>query len=244
MGARRLSIVTVSYNDLDGLKRTFASIRCLLDSPEFEWIVSDGGSGKGVQEWLANGYATRWRSGPDKGIYDAMNLGAELATGTHLIFLNSGDEAIEDGYRALLARCRPTEILYGGFEMVMAGGRAIRRHPRSVSYLRYSLPTSHQAIAYPAPELLSLKYDSSFRIAGDYDLTCRMWRAGTAVLPIEECVARFYRGGTSTLRGAALAREAKTIQREVLKVPFLVREMHYVRRRTTSCLARLLDSLK
>lgn len=88
----KISIITISYNNLEGLKRTVHSV--LSQSyKDYEYIVVDGGSNDGSKEYLEanSAHITRWVSEPDKGIYNAMNKGIAMATGKYCIFMNSGD---------------------------------------------------------------------------------------------------------------------------------------------------------
>jgi len=87
-----LSIITINYNNLDGLKRTVESV-FTQTCQDFEYVVIDGGSSDGSTEFL-NANASKLDyciSEPDKGIYNAMNKGILAATGEYLLFLNSGD---------------------------------------------------------------------------------------------------------------------------------------------------------
>lgn len=88
----RLSIITINYNNYDGLKRTIDSVMSQTCT-DFEWIVIDGGSTDGSCELIGQNQArmTYWCSEPDKGIYNAMNKGIAKANGEYLQFLNSGD---------------------------------------------------------------------------------------------------------------------------------------------------------
>ena len=70
----KISIITISYNNLEGLKRTVPSVLSQTYN-DYEYIVVDGGSNDGSKEYLESKSAqiTRWVSEPDKGIYNAMN---------------------------------------------------------------------------------------------------------------------------------------------------------------------------
>ncbi len=86
----RISVVTICYNDLDGLMRTIDSLTPL--QPYIEHIVVDGASNDGTVDYLKSLPRERiWISEPDKGRYDAMNKGAGLATGDLLWFMHAGD---------------------------------------------------------------------------------------------------------------------------------------------------------
>lgn len=88
----KFSIITVNYNNRDGLRRTIESVVCQTYR-NFEYIVIDGGSDDGsidvLKEYDAN--ITYWISESDKGIYNAMNKGILKAKGKYLNFMNSGD---------------------------------------------------------------------------------------------------------------------------------------------------------
>ncbi len=87
-----ISIITINYNNRDGLKRTIDSI-INQTCKDFEWIVIDGGSNDGGKDLLEqhDSHITYWVSEPDKGIYDAMNKGIQKANGEYCLFMNSGD---------------------------------------------------------------------------------------------------------------------------------------------------------
>jgi glycosyltransferase involved in cell wall biosynthesis len=88
----KLSIITINYNNLEGLQKTIESV-VNQTWQDFEYIVIDGGSTDGSKE-LIEQYQDKidyWVSEPDKGIYNAMNKGIVKAKGEYLQFLNSGD---------------------------------------------------------------------------------------------------------------------------------------------------------
>jgi glycosyltransferase involved in cell wall biosynthesis len=88
----KFSIITVNYNNSDGLLKTIESV-INQTYRDFEYIVIDGGSTDGSIDIL-NKYDNRityWVSEPDGGIYQGMNKGIAKATGDYLNFMNSGD---------------------------------------------------------------------------------------------------------------------------------------------------------
>lgn len=88
-----VSIITINYNNLEGLKKTYESIK-KLKGDDFELIIVDGLSSDGSREFvlsLPNSKSLIAISEKDSGIYNAMNKGVSLASGNYCIFMNSGD---------------------------------------------------------------------------------------------------------------------------------------------------------
>ena len=85
----KLSVITINYNNLEGLTRTCESVTS-QSSREFEWIVIDGGSTDGGKEYLEtlDLKPNYWCSERDNGIYSAMNKGIDMAHGEYMLFLN------------------------------------------------------------------------------------------------------------------------------------------------------------
>ena len=67
-----ISIITVCYNDIDGLVKTYHSLKKYLD--KIQWIVIDGGSNDGSLSFLSGIKQSSfiYVSEKDKGIYDAI----------------------------------------------------------------------------------------------------------------------------------------------------------------------------
>ena len=92
----KLSIITINYNNAEGLRKTLASVAAQT-YPNIEHIIVDGNSTDGsvevIREYespLASSlspFASRlkWLSEPDKGIYNAMNKGIEIALGRRVV---------------------------------------------------------------------------------------------------------------------------------------------------------------
>ena len=96
----KLSIVTINYNNVEGLKKTLASVASQTYR-DIEHIIIDGGSTdcsvdviRNYEQQLHLTHSTihiLWISERDKGIYNAMNKGVRKATGAYIQILNSGD---------------------------------------------------------------------------------------------------------------------------------------------------------
>jgi glycosyltransferase involved in cell wall biosynthesis len=88
----KISIITITYNSAETVEDTIQSVLS-QDYPNIEYIIVDGASKDGTMD-IINRYRDRIsaiHSGPDKGIYDAMNKGVQLATGDVVGILNSDD---------------------------------------------------------------------------------------------------------------------------------------------------------
>lgn len=103
----QLSIVTINYNDATGLAKTLKSVadQHIPDGFLLEHIIVDGGSTDGSVEVIRD-YATvhhtlytiRWVSEKDKGVYNAMNKGIEIALGRRKVNDFNRSKRSEDKY--------------------------------------------------------------------------------------------------------------------------------------------------
>lgn len=116
--AVKISVITVCYNAESVIEKT---IRSVLGQTyeDLEYIIVDGASKDHTPD-IIEGYLAdtrvKYLSEPDKGIYDAMNKGAGMATGDYLEFLNAGDVLADDqvlSHIAERAGQSGADILYG-----------------------------------------------------------------------------------------------------------------------------------
>ena len=93
----KVSIVTIVFNDKNGLVKTLESIK-KQTYKNIEYIIIDGNSTDGTIEVIKDNdqYITAWISEQDKGISDAFNKGISRCTGDIVFFLNAGDTFIDN----------------------------------------------------------------------------------------------------------------------------------------------------
>ena len=221
----KLSIVTVHLNDFPGLERTLNSLSYVMSAADIEWIVIDGGS-KLTREHSdifrqVISLATQSVSGPDKGIYDAMNKGTKLASGDYIMYLNAGDELHQDFDHGLLSRLvetAPPGMVWGHCMERYENGATIQIKTRSSSWAWYCMPVYHPAIFFRREMLGEDPYDTSFIIAADYDLVCRLLTSGARVVMLDSEVSIFHRGGISLTRGEVTGEEENRIRMKYFMV--------------------------
>lgn len=198
----RLSIITVTYNNREGLERTFQSID-RQNCKDFEYIVVDGASSDGSVEVIRKyeHCITKWVSEVDTGIYNAMNKGVRLSSGEYCLFINSGDE--------LYSPSTIQEILNEKFDEDFVQGIIYRNNGRkemfvdppkevTLSFYIYGNNNYHQASLISRKLLLSHPYDEKYRIAADYkfNIECLV-KYNCSFRPIYVVIAKYEYGGRS-----------------------------------------------
>jgi glycosyltransferase involved in cell wall biosynthesis len=164
----KISIITINYNNKEGLAKTIKSV-INQSTNDFEYIVVDGGSSDGSLDVIKKNALSihYWVSEKDTGIYNAMNKGTKAAHGDYCLFLNSGDILIDsDIIKNVLAFNFSADIISGD-EKYTSGRKT--KAPKRVSMKTFiigSLP--HQATFIKRELLLDNPYDERFKIGGDW----------------------------------------------------------------------------
>lgn len=176
-----LSVVTVCYNSAKTIERTFRSI-LNQNFQDYEYIIVDGGSADGTvdiikkYEPLFKG-RMKWKSEPDRGIYDAFNKGIERSSGKYVWIVNSDDYIQPDALQLvenIIIENRNPDIISGVVRFVKDGEVLSRWRYDSLSsereYKKKRLGVAHPAtiVSRDAYEKWG-KYDPEFYIAGDMD---------------------------------------------------------------------------
>lgn len=171
------SIITITYNNLSGLRQTVQSVLTQTYT-DYEWIIVDGNSTDGTIEYLSQLQHPYLKilSEPDNGVYDAQNKGIRLASGDYCFFLNAGDTFCASDTLARIFHNIPIpspDIIYGN-ELIVDGTGRVVEHCRGVenpTFVNlYNSCMKHQA-SFIRRALFDTygAYDSSLRICADFD---------------------------------------------------------------------------
>ena len=171
----KLSIITVNYNNLIGLKKTIDSVFKQTFS-DYEYIIIDGGSIDGGKEYIEE-HASKfvyWVCEKDNGVYEAMNKGIKHANGDYLLFLNSGDCFFDsETLSKLFSYPFDEDIVYGDvvWEKFDESDTQMHQHfPDKISFeyfTKNSLPHQSSLIKKKLFDTVGL-YDEKCRIAADW----------------------------------------------------------------------------
>lgn len=224
----KLSIITINYDDIEGLTRTAASVLREMSGHsrhDIQWILVDGESPSPCKDWIiANkGVFDIVFQEADSGIYDAMNKGLRASEGTHILFLNSGEELSQGALALLTQHLCSSEVTYLFGGNVRYYGKLERyRPPRKIEYARHSIPALHQATVYARTHIPPTGYDLTFRICGDHWLAAIILKAGHSVIRVHQSVCIHHiDGGAASRNIFATFAESLRVQREVLNESYV-----------------------
>lgn len=222
-----ISIITVTYNVENVLQRTLSSIQSQSAFDGIEHIIVDGNSTDGTLSIIENNTdkISQWISEPDKGLYDAMNKGIEMATGDYLWFINAGDELYDSTTAQKLIHYIQTnetqpDVLYGDTKEYTQDGEelGLRRLkvPENLNWesFKQGMLVCHQSIL--VKRAIAPKYDLTYKISADVDWVINALKASSCIVNVHLVLSKFEKGGLSR----------KHLKR-ALKERFTIMHKHY-----------------
>lgn len=205
----KLCIITINYNNAEGLKKTLASVAAQTYR-NIEHIIIDGGSTDGsvdvikeYEQQISNSQSPIsliWSSEPDQGIYDAMSKGVRKASGDYIWILNSGDcataaDTVGRMMEVISHHTSSIPLLLGNIVKFYPNGRKVSEKksktnsttpvPLETSMLTFYQGTVPQDAAFVRRDLFK-KYglfDPNLKIVSDWKLYLNMIALGN-VLPM------------------------------------------------------------
>ncbi|EJG1850123.1 glycosyltransferase [Vibrio parahaemolyticus] len=214
-----LSIVTVVYEDPEGLEDTIKSTKALLNQIQFEVIVVDGSPTNVVRRRYEqlNSYTrdliVKYIHESDSGIYDAMNKGVtQCYDSDYTIFMNAGDVFTPQSGEVL------SEFFYknnapfnnGRFskDIVVFPIKCLNENKEEVPFrvfeniedIRFRPCVPHQSTLISTSLMKKNKYNLKYEILADYDFFCRSFQNGSNFIIVNDkpAIAAFSLGGVSS----------------------------------------------
>ena len=170
-----LSIITINYNNAEGLLKTIESV-LVQTFKDFEYIIIDGGS---TDESIAvidqhKDHLNYWVSEPDEGIYNAMNKGLRKAKGDYVLFMNSGDflynaNVLKDVFSRAISK---EDLIYGDVMLrhEKKNWERLQKHPEAPQFSYFYKQTICQQACFIKRNL----FDRIFYLNEDYKI-CADW---------------------------------------------------------------------
>ena len=191
----KISLITINFNNVEGLRKTLASV-AEQTYHNIEHIIVDGGSTDDSVEVIRE-YAEKptpnpslqgreiiWLSEPDNGIYNAINKGICKASGDYIQILNSGDILAAPDVTAKMVKELESErvrgledvsILYGNMLKDYGDGKMMRdtcgnEMYSPESFLYFYKGTLNHDCAYIRRDLFDKYglYDEDMKICSDW----------------------------------------------------------------------------
>jgi len=200
------SIITVAYNASQWIERTIQSI-ISQSYPQIEYIIIDGNSTDGTLDIIKKYQSaiSLFVSEPDKGLYDAMNKGLDLASGDYVWFINAGDmlgsENMVREIVDMLGNGNLPDVIYGETKIVDSQEKplAMRRlkAPEKLSWksFRMGMLVCHQS--FIIKRTIAEQYDLQYRFSADYDWCIRCLKKANTVFNTHLVLSQFMEAGLS-----------------------------------------------
>ncbi len=222
----KISVVTAVTNGCATLPAMLESLSA-QGHLDVEHIVQDGGSTDGTLAYLqAHGHRNMvLESCPDTGIYDAINHGIQRTTGDVIGLLHADDQLVDADVLTWVAEALSNPAIdgvYGDLQYVARNDPSrVIRHWKAGAYsaalLRRGWMPPHPTLYLKREVFIRAGlYDTSFRIAGDYDGMLRFLTQGQVRLAyIPKVMVRMKMGGSSNKSFAHMIRKSREDYRAI-----------------------------
>jgi glycosyltransferase involved in cell wall biosynthesis len=198
-----ISVITINFNNLNGLKNTFSSI-FNQTYQDYEYIVIDGSSTDGSKELIEqnSGNISYWLSEPDRGVYHAMNKGILAAKGEYILFLNSGDELFNNQVlENIQDQLFKSDIISGNLNIISKEKNIIGVSSEKISFFQmYQDTIWHPSTFIKRNALIQTgMYDESFKICADWKWFFHaIFKHQLTYRKVDMVVSKFYMDGMSS----------------------------------------------
>jgi len=204
----KVTIVTVCFNAAATLRDTLESV-AHQTHPHVEHILIDGGSTDTTRD-VVRSYGMHlscFVSEPDRGLYDAMNKGAAMATGDVLAFLNADDWYAHPSVLATVAERfeQGADLVYGDLDFIdpeppFHVRRLWRDSQRRASdFLRLGWQPAHPSTFVRTTLFRQVGgFDLRWRISADYAFLAKCMMQPLVLEHLPRTLVNMRLGGAST----------------------------------------------
>ena len=205
----KVSIITVSLNSEKTIEKTINSV-ISQDHKNIEYIVIDGGSKDNTLK-IVNKYKssiTKIISEKDKGIYDGINKGIQIATGDIISLIHSNDIFVDTNVISKIDNIFKNNT---DFDIILANlafkknldEERITRYYSAKNFkpwmLRIGFSPPHSSAFFKSEVFKQVGlYQTNFKIAGDFEYFVRCFLKHKLKFNyFDECLVYMSTGGTS-----------------------------------------------
>lgn len=199
----------MSYNSANVIPATLQNI-AQQKSEFIEYIIIDGAStdysNKLFEEYQA--IIDKTVIEKDKGIYDAMNKGLNLANGEYVLFMNAGDYFHTTSTLSKIVTClqkNHPDVLYGETMLINQNGKHIglrseqssRKLPNNLNWksLQQGMVVSHQS--FIVRKSIAPSYDLQYSSSADVDWVIKCLKKSKKIQQTDFIIANYLVGGYS-----------------------------------------------
>lgn len=223
MDQEKVTIITVSYNSSKTIEKTIKSV-LNQTYDNIEYIIIDGDSSDGTKD-IIKMYEDKfkgrmkWISEKDKGIYDAMNKGINMASGKWIGIINSDDWYQYDAIYKIINcgnNSSDPDVIFGNLKFIYNFGNKDYfvniDQPKNLSILKNGKTIHHPSVFIKRNIYNKYGvYDTSYKLAADYELLLRFYLNDLKFKYCDANIACFRAGGASN-NALALIKEYNQIK--------------------------------
>lgn len=217
-----ITVITVVFNGDKYIEETIASV-VNQQTDKLEYIVVDGGSTDGTLNIIKryDCLIDYWVSEEDRGIYDAMNKGFNLSTGSWVFYLNSNDTLIDSLIISKIS-CRfktDKKIIHFNCKVVddHFDEVNVRKYPVFPECLRKWPCVQHQSVFCHRDVFVKVGgFSTEYFLLADYDFFCRAITQGFSILAYRDVKVSVY--------------NSQGVSADFDKTPLLMKESRYIQR--------------
>lgn len=194
-----VTIITVVYNADKSIDDTILSVieqKKRYKNENIEYIIIDGKSTDNTIDIIKkyNQYIDFWISEPDKGIYDAMNKGIDIAKGEYIFFLGADDILLNLPLNILTkAKEKNINAVIGN---VLLSNDKIFNSDFSWKLL-YMNTIHHQGLFLQSKILKRYHFNIKYKVYADHDLNQKLYKKHITFMKVDELISKFSIEGIS-----------------------------------------------